>query len=104
MIKEYRQQISEVQTNVSGKPFDEFRELQMQIRSLYGVVREQAEAATNDAIIVQREIDQLQRDKRNIIQQIAAGHKRMEKLEVETGAVIRVDDESEVNSELEIEK
>lgn len=104
MIKEYRKEISEVQSNVSGKPFEEFRGLQTMIRSLYNVVREQAEAATNDAIIVQREIDQLQRDKREVIQKIAAGHKRLDKLEHETGAVIRVDDDSEANSELEYEK
>lgn len=98
-IGEYRDSLKQMQTNITGKPFDELRMLQARMKSMYTIMRDHSDAVLNENYQLQRDIDQLHRDKHHIMQQLGFYERRLEELEKTIGAAAKLDESSIVDSE-----
>jgi len=100
-IGEYRNGLKQMQQNITGKPFDELKALQARMRGLYAVMREQSDTVLNDNYTLQRDIDQLHRDKHSLNQQLGFYERRLEGLEKTIGAAAKLDESSLIESDEE---
>jgi len=103
-ITEYKNDLKEVQANILGKPFDELRAIQTQMRKMYTTMKDFSEFNQNENYQLQRDIDQLNRDKHNLIQQLGFYENRLFDLEKTIGAAAKLNDEDDsfVESEIEV--
>ena len=64
LTAEYREGLKDTQEKISGKPFEEYKALQTQMRGLSALMREHSDLTRSENYQVQRDIDQLNREKK----------------------------------------
>ena len=98
MVGEYKQELKDVQSRISGEPFDDLRALQIQMRQMHSMMREHSDFVRNQNYQVQRDIDTLGRDKHGLVQQLGFYGRKLEDLEKVIGVSGKIEEPSETGS------
>ena len=95
MIAEYKEELKTMNKKVNEENQGNISEIQPAMKSFYESLKLQLQESKNENYQLQREVDQLNRDKTQIQQQLAFSEKRIQDLEKFMGVSANLDESDE---------
>ena len=102
IVREYKESLKAMNKRINEDNFGNLGELQPGMKSFHEDLKLQLQETKNENYQLQREIDQLNRDKTQIQQQIAFSEKRIMDLEKFMGVSAKLD-ESDISETLDFQ-